>query len=188
MVSVTTPHPVSRVGAQTAFHRIAVNVCECRVELALGSHVPVVIPRLPKACPLNSPELSTHDLLKHLYDRGKRGAFGFMKKQVNVLGHHYVSVDREPVPDAHPLESLFEDSTRDRSPHERFSAIATERNGMDVTGLLNAMKSPGHGQTISQGLGFPKNLDRAQFHNGNSKLPHPIADSAIRVGHKNWSR
>ena len=65
-----------------------------------------------------------------------------------VFGHDNVANNVDAVPFPHLLQSLFEDVARLRGGEERSPTVTTERDEVNVAGLLEAVESAWHRRSL----------------------------------------
>ena len=69
---------------------------------------------------------------------------GFADQQVNVLGHHYVTVNTKTETQPNPLQRGFKNSSGCRLCEKRTATIARERHEMAVRGFVKSFQSGRH--------------------------------------------
>src|SRR5271155_4944832 len=64
---------------------------------------------------------------------------------MDMLGHHHVSRDEQFILVAYPLQRMLEQCHRSSRTQLLLSPVTTEGDEVQVTGLLKAFESAGHG-------------------------------------------
>jgi hypothetical protein len=75
---------------------------------------------------------------------------------VDVLGHHDVSGDAQPVPLTHPCKRLLEGIAASGRRELRLTLVAAECDEMQIAGLLESVQSLRHVRTIQRRAGGGK--------------------------------
>jgi hypothetical protein len=134
-----------RFGRQTALYRIAVHVAKLLSVLGCGVYVEIVIASLPE---WTLPSPHRHGKLQRLERFRQNRLSGFTDQKVNVFGHDYVSEDKEIVSDPYPFQGLLEEISRGCRSQVWLSAVTTERDEVEVSGLLITDEGFRHGEML----------------------------------------
>ena len=95
--------------------------------LAFVVDVEIVIPRLPKPAILHR-EGAGEALLQSLDCFGERRAARLAQEKVNVIGHHYISIDPDLIRTSNTLQRKFEGMCCGLGSQQRLAMEATERS------------------------------------------------------------
>ena len=123
-------------------------VAQFNRELAVISHVAVVVSLLPEAPRFLWGSAASQPLgerqLQVVNSLGQFGAGRLTQEQVNMLGHHHVSVNAQFETTTHVLQAVHKQIEDLDRCEIRLTAIATESYKVGLSGFLKAPETAGH--------------------------------------------
>ena len=117
--------------------------------------------RLPANPP---PQPPRHQLLQHLHHHRRIRLLRLTDQQMNVLRHHHIPDDYEPIASPHFIKNDQKSIPRPHRPQKRQPPITTERNEMQLRSPIAPLKilrhrsksTPSHPSQIQQRMGHPQ--------------------------------
>src|SRR5258708_11427260 len=134
------PLPVLRTLAQSALHRIPMNVAQFLHELAIATHTVVVISLLPEVFGI-ADQFPRYTLLKRLHRFGQSLSLGLTQQKMHVFRHDDIPINAKPEAPTHAFQGFFEDSAALGGPQPDTAMIATERYTMTLPGEMQMSES-----------------------------------------------
>src|SRR5260370_13696616 len=101
------PLPVLRTLAQSALHRVPMNVAQFLHELGIATHIVVVISLLPEVFGI-ADQFPRYTLLKRLHPFGQSLSLGLTQHKMHVLQHDDIPINAKPEAPPPPFKRFFE--------------------------------------------------------------------------------
>src|SRR5258707_1252023 len=120
------PLPIFRTLAQSALHRIPMNVAQFLHELGIATYIVVVISLLPEVFG-TADQPPRYTLLKGLHRFGQSLSLGLAQQKVHVFRHDDISINAKLEAPTHAFQGFFEDSAVLRRSQKHKRSIATRR-------------------------------------------------------------
>src|SRR5258707_7299689 len=137
------PLPVLRTLAQSALHRIPMNVAQFLHELGIATHIVVAISLLPEVFGI-ADQFPRYTLLKRLHRFGQSLSLGLTPQKMHVFRHDDIPINAKPEAPTHAFQCFFEDSAALGGPKDDTAIIATERYKMTLPGGKKTFQSGRH--------------------------------------------
>src|SRR5258708_17960081 len=103
------PLPVLRTLAQSALHRVPMNVAQFLHELGIATHIVVVISLLPEVFGI-ADQFPRYTLPKRLHRFGQSLSLGLTQQNMHVFRHDDIPINAKPEAPTHAFQGSFEDS------------------------------------------------------------------------------
>ena len=163
---VTTPRPQFRVRHQPSLHWVHVHVIQFLNSLLPAPNIKVIKPPLPKTAmhrgilpqtqlsrrrfpPRPPPQPPRHSLLQHLHHHRRIRLLRLPNQQMNVLRHHDVADDDEPIPPPHFIKNDQKRIPRPHRPQKRQTPITTESNEMQLRSPIAPLEILRHREKVN---------------------------------------
>jgi hypothetical protein len=122
-----------------------VHVAKLLNRLLLRPDIEVVVASLPELGFSDMLEGFRGLLFQHLENDGERGNGRLIQQQVDMLRHENVSEHHKPITAPYQFKFVLEYRVPVIAGQERFSSITTERDEVELSGVLDSDKALGHG-------------------------------------------
>src|SRR5258708_13984391 len=129
------PLPVLRTLAQSALHRIPMNVAQFLHELGIATHIVVVISLLPEVFGI-ADQFPRYTLPKRLHRFGQSLSLGLTQQKMHVFRHDDIPINANPEPPTHEFHVFFEDSAALGGPRPETAMVGIERYKITLPRML----------------------------------------------------
>src|SRR5258708_11164819 len=137
------PLPVLRTLAQSALHRIPMNVAQFLHELGIATHIVVVI-RFCQKCSASPINFRDTPCLRDFIASARVSRSGSTQQTMHVFRHDDIPINAKPEAPTHAFQGFFEDSAALAGPQQDTAITATEHYKITLPGVMKTFESGRH--------------------------------------------
>jgi hypothetical protein len=125
-----------------------VDVAKLLDPFALAEDIEVIIARLPEGFAISAAKSSRDPLLHRLQCGCERSTLGVAQQKMHMLRHDYITAYEESILAPSPLQRLLTNGAGEGCIQPWESSVTTERDKVEMTGLLESFQSAGHVEIV----------------------------------------